>query len=129
MEYGYNMKIKFLIVILFLLFITGCGEKRTLTCSRVDDEGKTIFTIDFEGSTVDKMNMKYIAYLDKDDDAEEIKESLEKQLQNDTYYDSDIKVYGNRIEVTAYQKADNLISDPTYEGFKKYLENDSFTCK
>lgn len=129
MEFGYNMKTKILLFSLLLLLLTGCEEKKTLTCSYVDNEGKTTFTIEFEDNNNPKMLMEYIAYLDKDDNSQEIQDSLNKQLENEIYYDSHMKVYGNRIVVTTYQKTDNLISDTSYEGFKKYLENDSFTCK
>lgn len=137
------------IVLVAMIALVGCGNKdKKLTCSVTSENAKFLMlgdsqeaVVTFKEDKVSKVSMEMVIKADSKEQAEEYKSQYEQLLSSDTSTDvkAETKVDGTNFIVTEKiedvsklseeTKKELLGEDITYDGLKKYYEEQGYTCK
>ena len=127
---------KKLIILLFLILLTGCSHKETLICTKNSTSEKQTLTFKYIDNVLDTGQIKYVFNVNKDE-LSNAKEEIEDTFK-DNFQDFKISISDNNkdtIIVILEINQDNIskivgtnINSNSLESLKTNLEQASFTC-
>lgn len=128
-----------------LVTLTGCGGKK-LTCTMTEDKNTSKAVIEFKKDEVSFMKVEEVTELDTEEEAEQAKQLMDAMsglAGDDSGMKIETKRNGKKVtmimsvdysKLSEEEKKDSLNeefddADLTYDGIKKKLEEQGFSCK
>ncbi len=141
-------KVMFLSIFLVVTFVlTGCGSKdKKLTCSVTAEEAKFLMlgdnqnaVITFKDNKASAISIEMIVKTESKEKAEEYKEQYEKLINLNSSSKMTTKVdetnliitetIDNVSDMSEEDVKDSFGDDTSYDGIKKYFEEQGYSCK
>lgn len=133
------MKKKWLLFIISVVILTGCGNTKTLTCTTGDGDVGEIYTFKFTKEKLKTIVVKEIVEAESKEEAEAYKKQVEEELKIFAkMYNLTTKVTVKDKKVTSIIEVDidkladenkNDFENATYEEMKKNSEKAGMSCK
>ncbi len=127
---------KKILIILLLVIITGCGNKKTLVCNKNSDLGKQTLTFNYKDGVLKDGQIKYVITVNNEELIEARKEIEESFKEN--FADFELKISDNNkdtIVVILEFNSNNIskimgnsVNTNTYTDIKNKLIKENFTC-
>ena len=123
---------KKVLILLFLIILTGCTHKETLVCSKTTDLGEQIVTFKYIDDKFNEGKIKYIITVTEDELAQaksDIKKTFEENFSSANLTITD----NNKDQIVVLLSFDEKnvnqeIGNYTYQELKNNLTKESFTC-
>ncbi len=129
--------------------LTGCGKNKTLECTVTAETAKDLILADkqtaimtFKDNQLSKASIEMTIEAESKEEAEEYKKQFEQLMEmdkSDSKMEYKMKIDGTNLVVSseiadidkmdADERKEEFGEDTSYDGLKKYFEDQGYSCK